>query len=372
MSEKYYNATQAAKKWYVSEDDVAQACSEGDVNGAFKDENGSWQIPKSTESPFPDYEPPKSEKKQENIIIAVISGILIVALFITVGFNNIKLWLFSPFIWNDPDYIHISLIEKEESDTQMELTFQITNESLERIDGYRFYITNGVNTYRLWGVSVSLAPFTTIEDKASFAKEGTAGKFFNSLKGRDIQDLKLGYHVKSLSVDGEEIFKANGWLKPVLLLVFSLISAFLGFCYIIKIKWLRMVFKLLGVPSLVILGTVLMFFAFGGGSSSERAADNAENEAKRRASSEYKRLSTLKASALAHGDTENAARVQGQMDKAMADMIGGRSSQAKNNYKRLSTLKAGALAHGDTENAARVQGQMDKAMADMIRENNKK
>lgn len=372
MSEKYYSASQAAKKWYVSEDDVAQACSEGIIDGAFKDKNGSWQIPKSAESPFPNYMLSKSEKKQENIIIAVISGILIVTLFATVGFNNIKLWLFSPFIWNDPDYIHISLIEKEESDTQMELTFQITNESLEHIGGYEFYITSGVNTYKLSTATASLAPFTTIEDKASFAKEGAAGKFFNSLKGRDIQDLKLGYHVKSLSVDGEEIFKANGWLKPVLLLAFSLISAFLGFCYIIKIKWLRMVFKLLGVPSLIILGIILAFIAFGGGSGSESAANNSENEAKRRASAEYKRLSTLKAGALAHGDTENAARVQGQMDKAMADMIGGSSSRAKNEYKRLSTLKAGALAHGDTENAARVQGQMDKAMADMIRENNKK
>ena len=115
----------------------------------------------------------------------------------------------------------------------------------------------------------------------------------------------------------------------------------------------------------------MMFFAFGGGESSERAADNAENESKRRAANEYKRLSNLKRGSLVNGDTANAARVQAQMDKAMADMIAGSSSRAKQDYKRLATLKSGALVHGDAANAARVQAQMDKAMADMINEKNK-
>lgn len=95
MSKKYMNIVEAANRWDVSQNDVAEACIEGIVEEAFKDEKGTWQIPKNAKNPFADTEPTESEKKKENIIIAVISGILIVTLFVSVGFNNIKLWLFS-------------------------------------------------------------------------------------------------------------------------------------------------------------------------------------------------------------------------------------------------------------------------------------
>lgn len=51
----------------------------------------------------------------ENVLVAIIAIGLIVFLLVTIGFENAKQWLFSPFVWDDPKGFSIALIEKEET-----------------------------------------------------------------------------------------------------------------------------------------------------------------------------------------------------------------------------------------------------------------
>ena len=66
------------------------------------------------------------------------------------------------------------------------------------------------------------------------------------------------------------------------------------------------------------------------------------------------------------GRPQDAARAQGQMDKAFADMIAANNSQAKKEYQKWAQHKASAEMHGNQHDAAFAQRQMDRYMADML------
>ena len=104
-----------------------------------------------------------------------------------------------------------------------------------------------------------------------------------------------------------------------------------------------------------------------GAAETSQAGDPVLKDRQRRASEEYKRQAGFKAAAEQRGDRAGAARAQREMDKAMADMVGG-NSKAAQRYKQYAGYKAGASMTGRTADAARAQVQTDKAMADMIRE----
>ena len=303
----------------------------------------------------------------ENVLVAIIAIGLIVFLLVTVGIENAKQWLFSPFVWDDPKGFSITLIDKEESSTRMTLTFSISNQTSDEISSGEFCAIADGN-YLSFYTSDRIAPFSESRVAVSFAKDGSRSGFFKAVSGKQVWEIHPEYHVKYLhypysAETGERIFRANTWLKPLVLLVLSGILCFLGLSGKVKFLPLRILFKLAGVPALLIVIVILA----GGASKGTSSNDSVEEDRQRRASEEYKRQAGFKAAAEQRGDRECAARAQRGMDKAMADMVGGNSNAAQR-YKQYASYKAGAAMTGRTGDAARAQAQMDKAMADMIRE----
>lgn len=310
--------------------------------------------------------------KGENIIVAIIAIALITYVLTFIGFHNAKEWLFSPINWNDPDGFSITLSEKKEYQSYMELTFLISNDTETDVSRGKFYAIIDGNYL---GVSFDrLRPFSSAQAKSSFAESGSAGGFFEAIHGKQPDEINLKYHFSYLlnadaENNGDYAFKANSWLKPLLLLVISGLLCILGISGVVKFLPLRIVLKIVGIPALLIVFIIMM--AAGSpnlGSGAENTGhDAAESARERRSSEEYKRQANIKAGAIMRGKTEDAARAQAQMDKAMAEMIGG-NSRSVQRYKQAANHKAGAIMTGRPEDAARAQAQMDKAMSDMVRD----
>lgn len=305
--------------------------------------------------------------KGENILVAFIAIGMIVFLLATVGFENAKEWLFSPFVWDDPKGISVALIDKEESSTRMTLTFSISNLTGDEISSGEFCAIVDGNYLSIYTFD-RIEPFSESTVEVSIAKDGSRSGFFEAVFGKQVWEIHPDYHVLYLSYPfsaetGDRSFRANTWIKPLVLLVLSGILCFLGLSGKVKFLPLRILFKLAGVPALLI---VLVILAGGAGKGSN-SENSAQSDRQRRASEEYKRQAGFKAAAEQRGDWESAARAQRGMDKAMADMVGGNSDAAQR-YKQYAGYKAGAAMTGRTADAARAQAQMDKAMADMIRE----
>ena len=315
---------------------------------------------------------------QENVIVGVVAVVLTALLLIFVGWPRIKYWFSTPIIWNDPDYITVKVVDKEETDYKIDLLIDAFNASANRITSYKLDIVCGSAVYSLNG-RYGWGDGHTLSEQISVRKDGYNAAFFKALSGKAVKDIDLDVHVRSLYNKDEKIVKQSGLVKIIVLAVISVVSGLLVAKANIKNQWLRLLLKLLCVPSLVVLFVLMVAVSSSGDSGSSVATGRsvADANARSRAAENYKRQSGHKAGAVMTGRQQDAARAQRDMDRAMADMLvpgGSQSDSARKSaaeqYKRAAGHKAGAAIHGNRENAARAQGQMDKAFADMIAANN--
>ncbi len=320
----------------------------------------------------------------ENIIVAIIVVAILIGLFCIVGYDNIKSWLSTPFVWKEPDFLHIEFIDAIEEKNDKKLLFLIYNTSEHLIDSYRFQVItdtevlefNSLNASTVIGKNltsnsgnIAANDFTTLSYTCSrYNGLSEAYEYFEKLDSNDIE--KLQYRIVQLKSRTETLISNNGWFKIIVILAVSILAGVLVLNDIVKVTWLRMIMKIMCVPAiLIILAIGLVFFASGNSGSSGNANDSQYNSAQQR----YNRAANLKAGAIKTGNAHSAAKAQEEMDRAMADMItakGSGSSSARSaaaRYKQAANWKAGAAITGRTADAARAQASMDKAMADMIK-----
>ena len=315
---------------------------------------------------------------QENVIVGVVAVLLTVFLFVFVGWGGLKNWFSTPLIWHDPDYITVEALSKKETDDDIFLQIYIKNDSYKRITSYKLDIVCGSSVYTIGDVYFGEGEYN-IAESIYVKKDGSDADFYKALSGKDVKDIKLKVHVRELYSGDEKLVKQTGLVKIIGLAVISVLSGLLVAKANIKNQWLRLLLKLLCVPSLVVLFVLIVAVSSSDNSGSSVATGRsaADANARSRASENYKQQSGYKAGAVMTGRPQDAARAQRDMDRAMADMLVPGGSQtdsarkrAAEEYKRQAGHKAGAVIHGNRENAARAQGQMDKAFADMIAANN--
>lgn len=315
---------------------------------------------------------------QENVIVGAVAVLLTALLLIFVGWSRIGYWFSTPFTWQDPDYITVGAVDKNETADRIDLQIYVINTSSQRITSYDLDIVCDTAVYSLSSV-FGWGDGRTLSEQISVDKDGYDAAFFKALSGKDLEDIKLKVHVRELYSGDEKLVKQTGLVKIIGLAVISVVSGLLVAKANIKNQWLRLLLKLLCIPSLVVLFVLMVAVSSSDNSGSSVATGRsaADANARNRAAENYKQQSGYKAGAVMTGRPQDAARAQRVMDRAMADMLvpGGSQSdsarkRAAEEYKRQAGHKAGAAIHGDRENAARAQGQMDKAFADMIAANN--
>lgn len=312
-------------------------------------------------------------RKGENILVGVLAAAFLTAILIIFGYRTLELWFASPIVWNDPDTLQLQLWEKEELGTNMKLTFNVLNASDESYTDYTFYAIYGTS---ILNISSFRNPPIRAHDgqwlTESFAQGGSVGRLFNALSGKSVAEInqKMTFHVKELNQYGDNGYHTNGWLKIVVIMVLSAVCGVLSIQNFIRWQPLRIVLKLLCVPALlpaVVFG--LLLAGAGEHAASPAHQQDADDGVRRRAAERYKEMARDRANALKGGSARDAARAQGHMDQALADMItGSQSSVKKEAFKQQAMLKAGAAMSGKTRDAARAQGRMDELLADMLRD----
>ena len=323
-------------------------------------------------------QPKKLTGTQENVIVGVVAVLLTVFLFVFVGWDGLKNWFSTPLIWLHSDCVTAKAHLKEETDDEIQLLITAVSEFYKPITRYHLDIICDSAVYTIrdnYGKKGNLV----IEKRLYVKKAGPNAAFYKALAGKDLEDIKLKVHVRSLYSGDEKLVKQTGLVKIIGLAVISVLSGLLVAKANIKNQWLRLLLKLLCVPSLVVLFVLMVAVSSSDNSGNSVATGRsvADANARSRAAENYKRQSGHKAGAVMTGRPQDAARAQRGMDRAMADMLVPGGSQtdsarksAAEQYKRAAGHKAGAAIHGNRENAARAQGQMDKAFADMIAANN--
>lgn len=323
-------------------------------------------------------------KTAENITVVVIVVAILIGLFCFIGYDNIKEWLSTPFVWKKPDFLHIEFVDALEEKNDKKILFLIYNTSEHLIDYYRFQVVTDMGVVEFNSLNASTVldggftsgsndiaanGFTTLSYTCSrYNGLSEAYEYFKKLNSNDIE--KLQYRIVRLESRTETLISNNGWLKIIAILAVSILAGVLVLNDIVKVTWLRIIMKIMCVPAiLIILAVGIVLLAGGDKESSARARASSDKQTRERAAANYKRAANLKAGALAHGDTQGAARAQAEMDRAMADMVTGNAqSGAKANYKREAQLRAGAQIQGNQKEAVKAQSRMDRHLADMIRD----
>lgn len=329
----------------------------------------------------------KNLLKKENVIVAIIMVAIVIFSVVFIGVEPIKDWLKAPITWDKPEYIDITLESMDIYEDEIALNYEITNTS--DIEFTEFEFITIVN-----GVKIPIQAFNTagrLDDslkKTVFLNSNfyTVGgepidkETFESFVNTPFNEIKSDFefntvHLKGRDENGDDFeFKNSGTLKIILILVSSAVLGYLG---IDKVKqpWLRIILKVCGLPAILLIFAVMLFFAFVGSNNGSGGSSASVNDAKvRQAKARYKEAANQKKGAVAFGNKSGAAAAQAEMDKAMADMIAGSSDssamrQAQSRYKEAANHKKGAASRGNRQAAAHAQAEMDKALADML--NNK-
>lgn len=304
----------------------------------------------------------------ENVVVGVVAVLLTVFLFVFVGWDGLKNWFSTPLIWHDPDGVTAEAQLKEETDDEIQLLIYVYSDFHEKITSYHMDIVCGSAVYTIRDNYGKNGEYV-IAKRIYVKKDGDHADFYKALSGKNVEDIQLKVHVRSLYSGDEKLVKQTGLVKIIGLAVISVVSGLLVAKANIKNQWLRLLLKLLCVPSLVLLFVLMIAVSSSGntGSSTSTARSAADANARNRAAENYKRQAGLKAGAVMTGRPQDAARAQGQMDKSFADMIAANNSQAKKEYQKWAQHKANAEMHGDKQNAAFAQQQMDRHLAEMLK-----
>lgn len=306
----------------------------------------------------------KKERTTENIFVAIVSIAIIVFLLIGFGLEAITRWFCTPIIWNDPEYINLTLINKEVTYSRMKLTFLIDNESTNRIKSYEFYANLDGQTLEVYQHSfANIDPYSVVEVTKEFAEGGTYKRLFKKIKDKPLEDINFSYHVKELASAEKELVENKSIVKILLLLLLSIVSGVLVLKDCVTVLWLRVVLKLIMVPGILVIG--VFAFLFFSSAQSSNSSQNSDTR-KEKAASAYAREAKLKAGAIARGNHREAAFAQARMDRHMADIMFDESDSAKREYQRTAQHKAGANAYGNRSEAAKSQATMDRLKSNAI------
>lgn len=135
----------------------------------------------------------------------------------------------------------------------MELMFAVENHSSYTFSSYSFYVDVEGTILEVGNWATNLKPHSEVVVTKSFSELGSSESLYRKLENRDVEDIDYTYHTKELSEDGEAVVKNIGIVKVILLLVVSLIAGIVVLQDRITIQWLRMVLKVLMIPSILLL-----------------------------------------------------------------------------------------------------------------------
>ena len=336
------------------------------------------------------------EQKTENMIVLFTMILTLVLIFVAFGWSAIKTWISSPMIWKGQDKLdvsYISTLADTDSTEDYILFLSIKNNTDKKFDeydiafevegvtltydsdtyhhtGYSYYDDNSIST-----IGTTTVSFTITTDKYPGLRETTVSNdILNKLLNNNQPDnIDVSYKIKHLKSDGKTIVNNTGTIKNIIIILLSFGFGIFGFMGSIDKKWLRLVFKFLSLPALIIIAIVLIIAAVAaysaspeGQAAAEANRQKFEQEQKAKAAREYKSAAHTKAACIARGDYKGAAYAQERMDKSKADMISVSGSN-KTAYKSAAHNKAACVARGDHKGAAYAQAKMDKEMADILK-----
>ena len=318
-------------------------------------------------------------KFAENAIAFGIAATIIIGIIAAFGWTSVTTWVKEPLQWKTPERVEITYngaVPEKASDSEIELCFSIYNSTGKEIDEYYFNVDFGETELNigLYGPDIKeygSTDVSTTVTKSRYSMHSINESDFYKLKNGTYRDSDMTYKIEYMKSHGEKLISNKGWVKNLIIVAISFVFGLIGFESNIGNPVLRILFKTLGMPGiLLVLGVmVVVSFAGGGGAPSYSNSGSVDNAARQRANERYKRAAQHKAGFEMHGNTREAARAQRQMDEAMADMItGAGNSDAKKRYKQYASWEAGAKMTGNQREAARSQAAKEKAFADILTE----
>ena len=132
-------------------------------------------------------------KTTENVIVIIIMVAIVIGLLYFVGYDNIKAWLSTPFVWKEPDFLSVAYAGTTIGKNSELVLFEVYNRSDAQIKSYTFQILAGERTIKVdsWnsyvfrdGYTDGIEPngFTTIALRCnSWELPDDTYEFFNNL-----------------------------------------------------------------------------------------------------------------------------------------------------------------------------------------------
>lgn len=317
-------------------------------------------------------------KFAENAIAFGIAASIIIGIIAVFGMASVKAWVSEPLKWKELDGLEITYIgalPENHSDSEIKLCFSVFNSTGKEIDEYYFRVCFG-NTELKLGISApdikeygSTDIFTTVT-QSRYSLHSIDENDFIKLKNGEYTNSDMTYKIEYMKSHGEKLLTNSAWKKNLLIIAISFVFGLIGFQSKISSPVLRIFFKTLGMPGILLVLAVMVVAAVasgGGGAPSYSSGSSVDDSVRQRAKEKYKRAAQYKAGYEMHGNTREAARAQRMMDEAMADMVAGSGSrEAKERYKRHAAWEAGARMNGNTRDAARAQAMKEKDFADIL------
>lgn len=311
-------------------------------------------------------------KFAENAIAFGIAAAIIIGIIAAFGWTSVNAWVQEPLHWKEPEGVNITYLGSDLGTWGFNLRFSADNTTDTDITEYNFIVEIGDSTFEVYESFPTLKAHSTTQFSHNARESGYGApvqsdydKFVNDRFSTSDATIK----VKRLYSHDDKVLSNNGWIKNFIIIAISFVFGLIGFQSKIGSPILRILFKTLGMPGILLVFGVMVVVSLSGrgGTSSYSGSSSADNAARQRANERYKRAAQHKAGYEMHGNTREAARAQREMDEAMTDMItGAGNSDTKKRYQQYASWEAGAKMTGNQREAARSQAAKEKALADII------
>ena len=303
-------------------------------------------------------------RKAENIIVIVVGVLFVLLMLLIFGYDGIKRWLKMPITWNDPDFIAVEYLEREDKYGE-NMRFAVKNRSSNDYDEVEFFVKVNGYWFEINYELNDLRPYSE-EEVSAYYSSYAYPELDEYLINTPPESVEMEWHAHYLKgrTDSDKDVNNRGTVKVLSLLAMSLVA------YIIKNRiqnqWLRMFVKLLmtpGVVFIILLSLVLLIIGCLGSASGAEGSGGGDSQKADRLKNQYDNLAQRKASAEARGNTSEANFLQHQMDNTLADMVGMRDAAAAGEIRAGAINKYNAASSGNTSNAAFAQARIDAAVA---------
>ncbi len=227
-------------------------------------------------------------KTQENVMVFVLMVAITIGLLAFVGYDNIKDWLSTPFIWKTSDDVAIEVLSvNEKSDDKLSVELFMYNRTNQSIREYEFWVyINGVKVEipsfngpkLIPSISDSYEIKITNKDRGSYGEISVDNSTFQKLKRSDPEDIKIESKVRYIEFNDGTTVKNKGTFKVILIMVLSLILGLLGLVDDFPV-WLRIILKVFLLPAIILLVLILLVLIIGG---SKKPEDEEEEKKKKK------------------------------------------------------------------------------------------